>query len=71
MRRARYGILPDEGTFHGEIPGFEGVYSEGETLEACRDELGEVLEDRVFSRVSPSLPVPELDGVELRIRKAD
>ena len=69
MHRARYEILPDEGTFYGEIPGFDGVYSEGDTLEACRDELEEVLEEWIFFRVSRSLPVPELEGLELRIRK--
>jgi predicted RNase H-like HicB family nuclease len=69
MHRARYEILPDEGTFYGEIPGFDGVYSEGEALEACRDELEEVLEEWIFFRVSRSLPVPELEGLELRIRK--
>ncbi len=53
----------------GKIPGFEGVYSEGETLEACRDELEEVLEEWIFFRISRSLPVPELEGLELRIRK--
>jgi predicted RNase H-like HicB family nuclease len=69
MHRARYEILPDEGTFYGEIPGFDGVYSEGDTLEACRDELEEVLEEWIFFRVSRSLPIPELEGLELRIRK--
>jgi predicted RNase H-like HicB family nuclease len=69
MHRARYEILPDEGTFYGEIPGFDGVYSEGDTLEACRDELEEVLEEWIFFRISRSLPVPQLEGLELRIRK--
>jgi predicted RNase H-like HicB family nuclease len=69
MHRARYEILPDEGTFYGEIPGVDGVYSEGDTLEACRDELEEVLEEWIFVRISRSLPVPELDGLELRVRK--
>ncbi len=27
LRRARYEILPDDGMFYGEIPGFEGVYA--------------------------------------------
>lgn len=43
MRRARYEILSD-GTFYGEIPGFQGVYANADTLEECRDELKEVLE---------------------------
>jgi predicted RNase H-like HicB family nuclease len=69
MHRARYEILPGEGTFYGEIPGFEGVYSEGETLEACRDELEEVLEEWIFVRISRTLPVPEAEGLELRIHE--
>jgi predicted RNase H-like HicB family nuclease len=69
MHRARYEILPDEGTFYGEIPGVDGVYSEGDTLEACRDELEEVLEEWIFVRISRSLPVPELDDLELRVRQ--
>ncbi len=43
MRRAVYEILSD-GTFYGEISGFQGVYANAETLEGCREELQEVLE---------------------------
>jgi hypothetical protein len=32
MRRATYEILPD-GTYYGEIPGFQGVYANEQTLE--------------------------------------
>lgn len=44
MRKAKYEILEDDGTFYGEIPGFQGVYANAPTLEACREELKEVLE---------------------------
>ena len=43
MRRATYEIWSD-GTFYGEILGFQGVYANAETLEACREQLQEVLE---------------------------
>ena len=42
MRRATYEILPD-GTYYGEIPGFQGVYANAPTLEECRETLQEVL----------------------------
>lgn len=45
MRRARYEILPDEKTFYGEIEGFQGVLANADTLEACRDQLEEVLKN--------------------------
>jgi predicted RNase H-like HicB family nuclease len=43
MRAATYEILSDR-TFYGAIPGFQGVYANTDTLEACREELREVLE---------------------------
>ena len=69
MRRAKYEILPDDGTFYGEIPGFEGVYANAATLEACREELEEVLEEWVLFRVSEHLALPEVDGQGLAVRK--
>ena len=58
MKRARYEILPDDGSFYGEIVGFNGVYANADTLEACRDELEEVLEEWILLRVSQHLPLP-------------
>jgi predicted RNase H-like HicB family nuclease len=69
MGRARYEILEDDGTYYGEIPGFEGVYANADTLEECRDELEEVLEEWVLFRVSRNLDLPTVNGIELRVRK--
>ena len=52
MHKAEYEILPDDGTFYGEIPGFDGVYANADTLEACREELEEVLDEWLLFRVS-------------------
>lgn len=70
MRKARYEILGDDGSYYGEIPGFQGVYSNDETLEGCRDQLQEVLEDWILVRVSHSLDLPIVDGIELAVRAA-
>ena len=69
MRRARYEILPDDGTFYGEIPGFDGVYANAASLEACREELGEVLEEWILFRVSRNLPLPIVEEIELAIKE--
>ena len=45
MRRAKYEILPDDDSYYGEIPGFEGVFANAPTLEECREQLVEVLAD--------------------------
>jgi predicted RNase H-like HicB family nuclease len=66
MRLAEYEIL-DDGTFYGEIPDFQGVYANAETLEVCREELQEVLEGWIILglRLGHSLPV--VDGIQLDI----
>lgn len=69
MSRARYEILPDDGTFYGEIPGFDGVYANAGTLEACREELEEVLEEWLLFRVAKNLSVPTVEGIKLKIKE--
>ena len=70
MKRAKYEILPEDGSFYGEIPGFDGVYADADTLETCRDELEEVLEEWIFLRIARGLPLPVIDGIELRVKEA-
>jgi predicted RNase H-like HicB family nuclease len=69
MRQARYEILNDDRTYYGEIPGFDGVYANANTLEACRDELEEVLEEWILFRVSRNLALSIVDGLELAIKE--
>ncbi len=70
MKKARYEILADDHSYYGEIPGFQGVYSNAETLEECRKELREVLEDWILIRVSRHLALPIVDGIELKVGEA-
>jgi predicted RNase H-like HicB family nuclease len=69
MKRANYEILSDDGTFYGEIPGFDGVYSNAPLLEDCRNLLEEVLEEWLLLRLSGGLPVPVVDSFELKIKE--
>ena len=70
MRHARYEILSDDGSFYGEIPECNGVYANAKTLESCRDELEEVLEEWVLFRVYKNLSIPVIEGCEILIREA-
>ena len=69
MRRAKYEMLPDDGTFYAEIPGFEGIYANASDLETCREELEEVLEEWILVRVSRNLPLPAVEGIELAVKE--
>ena len=42
MTGAQYETLSDDGSWYGEIPGFQGVWANCDTLEECRTELEEV-----------------------------
>ncbi len=70
MRKAHYELLPDDGSFYGEIEGFQGVWSNADSLEACRDDLEEVLEEWILLRVSRQLALPVIDGHELTVRQS-
>jgi predicted RNase H-like HicB family nuclease len=67
LRQAQYQILADDNSFYGEIPGFQGVYANANSLELCREELAEVLEEWILFRVSRNLSLPTVDDLNLRI----
>lgn len=69
MHRAKYEILPNDGTFYGEIPECQGVYANLDTLEACREQLEEVLKEWILLRISKNLSLPVIDGIELTIKE--
>ena len=68
MRKARYEIL-DDGTYYGEIPGFPGVFANADTLEVCREQLQEVLEDWILLGLRLGHHLPEVEGLTLEMRK--
>lgn len=69
LRRARYEKL-DDGTFYGEVRGLRGVLATASTLEGCRDQLGEVIEEWVLVRVAKGLAVPSIGKVAVRVKQA-
>jgi predicted RNase H-like HicB family nuclease len=69
MEHAHYELLSDDGSFYGEISECPGVYANADTLEKCRTELEEVLEEWVLFRIYKNLSLPAIEGVEIKIRK--
>ncbi|GCA77689.1 hypothetical protein MiTe_04545 [Microcystis aeruginosa NIES-2520] len=64
MELATYEVLED-GTFYGEIPGFEGVYANGTTLESTKEQLQEVLEGWLILGLRLQHQLPIVDGINL------
>jgi predicted RNase H-like HicB family nuclease len=71
MRHAHYEILKDDGTCYGEIAECQGVYANAPTVEECRNELAEVLEDWLLFRIHNHLALPRIDGLELTVKKEE
>jgi len=69
LRRAEYDKLED-GSFVAEVAGLQGVLASADTLEACRDQLAEVVEEWILVRVARGLAIPKLGGIEIRVRQA-
>jgi predicted RNase H-like HicB family nuclease len=70
MRQARYKILVEDGTYFGEISGIPGVWATADSLEECRDELEDVLEEWIALSLARQLPIPAVGGVELTVPQA-
>jgi len=64
MRRAHFEIM-ENGRFYGSIPGFQGVWSEGTSLEECRDDLVEALDGWLIVKLRCGDDVPVVDGIDI------
>ena len=66
---AEYKKLEDESWF-AELPGFEGVWANGSSVEECRSELIEVLEEWLLLKIQDKDIIPAVGGVEIKIKKS-
>ncbi|MGD2092252.1 MAG: type II toxin-antitoxin system HicB family antitoxin [Candidatus Aminicenantes bacterium] len=57
LEQSQYKILED-GTWFAEIPGFEGVWANSQTVENCRNELIEVLEEWLILKFQDGDQIP-------------
>ncbi len=68
LEKAEYKKL-DDGTWFAEIPGFEGVWANAKSVEECRRELLEVLDEWLILKLKDRDPIPELEGIDLKIKE--
>jgi predicted RNase H-like HicB family nuclease len=66
MRRAKYEILEDNGAFYGHAPDLPGSWASAPSLEECREELQEVIEEWIMLSIAQHDPLPIIDGIELQ-----
>ena len=64
---AHYEIIKDEEPFYGEVPMLAGVWGTGKTLEECRRNLAEAIEDWMLFSIAKGLPIPALGQVAIHL----
>ena len=69
MKRAHYEIIEDEEPYYGEIKELKGVWATGKTLEECRNNLREVLEEWIIINLNRGIKLPRLGNISLEIKK--
>ena len=67
LKKAQYKLLKNR-TYFGEVPGVRGVWANAKTLEACRKELREVLEDWLLLKVRARERIP---GFPIRVDRRE
>ena len=68
LKGAEYKKLED-GSWYAEIPEFKGVWANAESVEECRNELREVLEEWIILKIRDGDPLPIIDGLEIKIEE--
>jgi|GEM_PF-833245 predicted RNase H-like HicB family nuclease len=64
LQNATYEILED-GAYLGEIPGCPDLWAHAQSLEACRHELQEVLDEWIILGLRTGQVFPDIDGNNL------
>ena len=67
MTTARYEMIEDQEPFYGEIPGIQGVWASGETLEGCRENLVAAVEDWLLFSIARGAEIPAIGDVVIEV----
>lgn len=57
----------DDGSWYANIPPCPGVWANEKTPEECKNTLREVLEEWLLLKLLDNDPLPELDGISLKV----
>ena len=67
LQRAHYELIDDEEPYYGEVPGLQGVWASGKSLEKCRENLADVIDGWVLVRLTRNMKIPPLGNVTVEV----
>ncbi len=62
LEMSQYKVIDDEYPYFAEVPELEGVWANGKSIEDCRKELIEVIEEWIVARLQRGLSIPAISG---------
>jgi len=65
LEHAKYEIIDDEEPYYGEVPELQGVWASGKTLEECRKNLEEVIDEWIIIKLRKGLPIPLIENFNI------
>lgn len=65
LNQARYEIIEEDGSYYGHIPACPGVWATAPTLEACREDLSDVLEGWILLGLHLGDRLPVINDIDL------
>lgn len=68
LMQADYDSLED-GSYVATVPGLQGVIAIGDSLEECRSDLIEVIDEWIAARLQRDYPIPPIGGQVLSVSK--
>jgi len=60
LSRAEYKVIEDDEPYFASVPELPGVWASGRTVEECRKELIEVIEEWIVARLQRGLSIPPM-----------
>lgn len=70
IKKAEYKQL-ETGDWFAEFPGLDGVWANGASVELCRQELLEVLEEWLILKIHDGDPIPSIDGIKIVVKREE
>jgi predicted RNase H-like HicB family nuclease len=62
LERAEYEIIDDPEPYYASVPGLQGVWASGKTLDESRRELISTIEEWIVLGLRMGHPIPPIDG---------
>ena len=65
LEMAEYEVIDNPEPFYAHVPGLVGVWATGKTVEDCRKELIEVIEEWIVAKLQWGQPIPPMGGLTI------